>query len=48
MNIIHTLTANIKVTSAQALDALEEMYGKRFIAEANVTLHIFKNTMFVG
>lgn len=45
---VFNLAANIKVTSAQALGALEEMYGKRFIAEANVTLHIFKNTMFVG
>ncbi len=45
---VFNLSSNIKVNAAQALDALEGMYGKRFAVEASVTLHIFKNTMFIG
>ena len=45
---VFNLTSNIKVNAAQALEALESMYGKRFVAEADVTLHIFKNSMFIG
>ena len=45
---VFDLSGHVKVTAAQALDALESMYGKRFAAEASVTLHIFKNSMFIG
>lgn len=45
---VFNLTGHVKVNSAQALEALQSMYGKRFAEEANVELRIFKNSMFVG
>ena len=45
---VFNLSSNVKVNAAQALDALDSMYGKRFRDEANVELHIFKNCLFVG
>jgi hypothetical protein len=45
---VFNLTGHVKVNCAQALDALQSMYGKRFAEEANVELRVFKNSMFIG
>lgn len=42
------LSAHAKVNCAEALRALESLYGKRFIEEALVPISIYKNSMFIG
>lgn len=45
---VFNLTGHVKVNCAEAIRALDSMYGERFRKEAFVELSIYKSCIFVG